>query len=79
MEFPLFDTHAHLISDDWERYPPLAVKPGLPTRRTDYTVTADGKGRVRSIKIDRSVVDPADIDMLEDLVLAAVSEDATLL
>jgi predicted TIM-barrel fold metal-dependent hydrolase len=41
MEFPLFDTHAHLISDDWERYPPLAVKPGLPTRRTDYTVTAE--------------------------------------
>jgi predicted TIM-barrel fold metal-dependent hydrolase len=37
----LFDTHAHLISDDWERYPPLAVRPGLPTRRTDYTVTAD--------------------------------------
>jgi L-fuconolactonase len=41
MEFPLFDTHAHLISDDWERYPPLAVQPGLPTRRTDYTVTAE--------------------------------------
>ncbi len=41
MEFPLFDTHAHLISDDWDRYPPLAVKPGLPTRRTDYTVTAE--------------------------------------
>lgn len=41
MECPLFDTHAHLISDDWNRYPPLAVKPGLPTRRTDYTVTAE--------------------------------------
>ena len=41
MELPLFDTHAHLISDDWDRYPPLAVKPGLPTRRTDYTVTAE--------------------------------------
>lgn len=41
MEFPLYDTHAHLISDDWDRYPPLAVKPGLPTRRTDYTVTAE--------------------------------------
>jgi L-fuconolactonase len=37
---PLFDTHAHLISDDWDRYPPQALKPGLPSRRTDYTVTA---------------------------------------
>jgi L-fuconolactonase len=41
MILPLFDTHAHLISDDWDRYPPLAVRPGLPTRRTDYTVTAE--------------------------------------
>lgn len=38
------------------------------------TVTADGKGRVRSIDIDPSVVDPGDIEMLEDLVLAAVSD-----
>lgn len=38
------------------------------------TVTADGKGQVRSIKVDPSVVDPADVEMLEDLVLAAVSE-----
>jgi nucleoid-associated protein EbfC len=38
------------------------------------TVTADGKGRVREIRIDASVVDPADVEMLEDLVLAAVTE-----
>jgi nucleoid-associated protein EbfC len=38
------------------------------------TVTADGRGRVREIKIDPSVVDPGDVEMLEDLVLAAVSE-----
>ena len=38
------------------------------------TVTADGKGKIRSIKIDPSVVDPADVEMLEDLVQAAVSE-----
>ncbi len=38
------------------------------------TVTADGKGQVRSIKIDPSVVDPSDVEMLEDLVLVAVSE-----
>ena len=38
------------------------------------TVTADGKGHVRSIKIDPTVVNAADVEMLEDLVLAAVSE-----
>ena len=38
------------------------------------TVTADGKGRIREIKIDRSVVDPNDTEMLEDLVIAAVNE-----
>lgn len=38
------------------------------------TVSADGKGKVREIKIDRSVVDPEDVEMLEDLVLAAVGE-----
>jgi predicted TIM-barrel fold metal-dependent hydrolase len=38
----LFDTHAHLISDDWETYPPRPLAPGLPVpRRTDYTVTAE--------------------------------------
>lgn len=38
------------------------------------TVTADGRGRVREIKIDPAVVDPQDVEMLEDLVQAAVSE-----
>ena len=38
------------------------------------TVTADGRGKVREIKIDPSVVDPSDVEMLEDLVQAAVSE-----
>lgn len=38
------------------------------------TVTADGRGRVRQIKIDPAVVDPQDVEMLEDLVQAAVSE-----
>lgn len=38
------------------------------------TVTADGKGHVKSIKIDRTVVDPEDVEMLEDLVQAAVNE-----
>jgi len=38
------------------------------------TVTVDGRGRIREMKIDPSVVDPQDVEMLEDLVLAAVNE-----
>ena len=38
------------------------------------TVTVDGKGGVTRIVIDPTVVDPRDVEMLEDLVLAAVSE-----
>jgi len=41
------------------------------------TVTVDGRGDVRRIRIDPSSVDPADVEMLEDLVLAAVSEAQT--
>jgi DNA-binding YbaB/EbfC family protein len=38
------------------------------------TVTANGRQEVLSIKIDKSVVDPGDVDMLQDLVTAAVNE-----
>lgn len=38
------------------------------------TATVDGKGHVRGLKIDPTVVDPADVEMLEDLVIAAVGE-----
>ena len=38
------------------------------------TATADGRGKIRSIKIDPAVVQAGDVEMLEDLVLAAVSE-----
>lgn len=34
----------------------------------------DGKGTIKSLAIDSTVVDPEDVEMLEDLVLAAVSE-----
>lgn len=37
-------------------------------------VSADGRGNVRRVKLDPAVVDPSDIEMLEDLILAAVSE-----
>ena len=38
------------------------------------TVVADGQGRIREIKIDPSVVNASDVEMLEDLVQAAVSD-----
>ena len=38
------------------------------------TATADGRGKLRSLKIDPAVLEGGDVEMLEDLVLAAVSE-----
>lgn len=38
------------------------------------TATADGKGQIKRIQIDPSVVSSADVEMLEDLVLVAVTE-----
>jgi DNA-binding YbaB/EbfC family protein len=38
------------------------------------TVTADGRGQVQSIKIEPSVVAEGDVEMLEDLVVAAVTD-----
>jgi len=38
------------------------------------TVIANGRQEVLSIKIDPSVVDPSDIEMLQDLITAAVNE-----
>jgi DNA-binding YbaB/EbfC family protein len=38
------------------------------------TVTATGAGQIKEIRIDPSVVNPTDVEMLEDLVLVAVTE-----
>jgi DNA-binding YbaB/EbfC family protein len=38
------------------------------------TVEANGQGAIQRVKIDPSVVNPADVEMLEDLVLVAVTE-----
>ena len=38
------------------------------------TATVDGKGTVTRLVIDPTVVDPRDVEMLEDLVLAAITE-----
>jgi DNA-binding protein YbaB len=37
-------------------------------------VEADGKGTIKRVKIDPSVVNPQDVEMLEDLVSVAVAE-----
>lgn len=38
------------------------------------TIVMDGHQKVRSVKIAPEAVDPADIGMLEDLILAAMNE-----
>ena len=38
------------------------------------TVTASGNGEVRAVTIAPDVVDPDDIDLLQDMVVAAVNE-----
>jgi hypothetical protein len=38
------------------------------------TATVNGKQQLLSLKIERSVVDPDDVEMLQDLVIAAVNE-----
>ena len=38
------------------------------------TVECDGTGRIKRVKIDPSVVNPEDIELLEDLVAAAASD-----
>lgn len=37
-------------------------------------VEMNGKNQILSIKIDKEVVDPDDIEMLEDLIIAAINE-----
>lgn len=37
-------------------------------------VTASGKQEITAIHIEKEVVDPADVEMLQDLILAAVNE-----
>ncbi len=38
------------------------------------TAEVNGQGTLRRIKLDASVVNPADIEMLEDLIVVAVGE-----
>ena len=37
-------------------------------------ITLNGKGEARGVKIDKSLIDPNDAEVLEDLVLAAIND-----
>src|SRR5207248_9713323 len=37
-------------------------------------LTLNGKGDVKRVKIDKSVIDPADAEVLEDLIVAAFND-----
>ena len=37
-------------------------------------VTANGRQQIQSIEIEKEVVDPEDVEMLQDLILAAVND-----
>lgn len=41
------------------------------------TVVANGKNEILSVKIDPKVVDPAEIEMLQDLIVAAANQALT--
>ena len=37
-------------------------------------VTMNGKKEIKSIKLDKAAVDPDDVEMLEDLIIAAIND-----
>ena len=41
------------------------------------TVTLNGKGEMRRVKIDKSLVDPNEVEILEDLIVAATNDAKT--
>ena len=43
-------------------------------RRRLVQVTLNGKGDLRKIKIDKSLVDPNEVEVLEDLIVAAFND-----
>ena len=38
------------------------------------TVDADGKGQITKVRVDPSIVNPSDVEMLEDLLLVALRD-----
>lgn len=62
-------TRMQAIQDDLQRQTVVGSAGGGMV-----TVEADGKGTVKKVKIDPTLVDPNDIEMLEDLVVVAVGD-----
>ncbi len=59
----------------------LKVQEEMATRTTEatsgggmVTAVANGKHELVSVKIEKEVVNPEDVEMLQDLILAAVNE-----
>jgi len=46
----------------------------IPIDKGPLKATFDGTGQLVSIKIDKSVVDPEDVEALEDLIVSAVRD-----
>ena len=49
-------------------------RPPMPGGGGAVTITMNGHKQARAVKIDPAAVDPSDVEMLEDLVLAAVRD-----
>lgn len=62
-------TRMQAIQDDLQRQTVVGSAGGGMV-----TVEADGKGTVRKVKIDPTLVNPNDVEMLEDLVAVAVGD-----
>lgn len=60
------------VAEAQERLAAMTVEGSAGTGMV--TATATGEGTVTAVRIDPKVVDPQDVEMLEDLVTAAVSE-----
>jgi len=62
-------TRMQAIQDDLQRQTVVGSAGGGMV-----TVEADGKGTVKKVKIDPTLVNPNDVEMLEDLVAVAVGD-----
>ena len=62
-------TRMQAIQDDLQRQTVVGSAGGGMV-----TVEADGKGTVKKVKIDPTLVNPDDVEMLEDLVAVAVGD-----
>ena len=52
----------------------MAGKPVIPIEDATVEAVVTGKRVIKSIKVDPEAVDPDDVEMLQDLIVAAVNE-----